>query len=285
MSNATQVLDFNTVDDLAFAADRGRFNSSALPNMNAQDIGPFIELDLLADSGNLDSPYAASWLSLDGIAQLGKALETRRKQWICPRSRLTGIFRTSPYYALDATDLTGFGLAVQQAATAVGFPRRIAAQLAAAIGELHSNIHEHAQAPRTGIVAFRAHPHQIELVVADQGIGVLESLRGAAAYADLCDHGEALRLALSEGVSRYGSCENRGYGFRPLLVGLANLKGSLRFRSSDHALLIDGQHPSLMTARTAQKPYISGLFISIVCRLCGPLLVEIPPAPAVAVSP
>ena len=265
MSNATQALDFNTVDDLAFAAERGSFNSSALPNMNVQDIGPLIELHLLAESGNLDSPYTAPWLSLNGIAQLGKALEARRKQWICPRLKLTGILRTSPSYALGATDWTAFGLAAQQAA-AMGFPRRIAAQLAAALGELHSNIHEHAQAPRTGIVAFRAHPHKIELVVADQGIGVLESLRGASAYADLCDHGEALRLALSEGVSRYGSCANRGYGFRPLFVGLANLKGSLRFRSGDHALLIDGRHPSLMTARMAQKPYISGFFISIVCE-------------------
>ena len=267
MSDATQALDFNAVDDLAFAAERGRLNGSALPRMKAQDIGPLIELDLLAESGNLVSPYAASWLSLDGLVQPAKALETRQRKWICPRSGLTGILRTSPSYALDATDWTAFGLATQQAVRAAGFPRRVAAQLAAALGELHSNIYEHAEAPRTGVVAFRARADQVELVVADQGIGVLESLRGVSAYAGLCDHGEALGLALREGVSRYGCNDGRGYGFRPLFVGLANLKGSLRFRSGDHALLIDGRHPTLMTARTAQKPYISGLFISIVCEI------------------
>lgn len=267
MTTVAHALDFDTLDDLAFADARGRLNTRSLPTINAQSIGPVIELILLAAMGKLSSPHTAPWLSLEQLAPLGKALETGRMQWVCPRSKRTGLLRTSPLEADNATIWTRFGLAAQQAARAAGFPRRISAQLAAALGEFHSNIYEHAQAPHTGMVVFRAQSNQFEFVVADQGVGVLKSLQGATTYANLRDHGEALRLTLAEGVSRYGPGENRGYGFRPLFIGLANLRGNLRFRSGDHALMIDGQHPSLMTARTAQKPPIPGFLISVVCEI------------------
>ena len=72
-----------------------------------------------------------------------------------------------------------------------GFPRKIAAQLAAAIGELYSNIYEHCGAPGTGLIAFRAQSNRFEFAVADRGIGVLESLRTCGDYTALSDPGEA----------------------------------------------------------------------------------------------
>ena len=263
-------LDFKTLDGLAFAAERGRLSGRSLSIMAARELGPVLELALLAEGGLLPSPHAAPWLSLDGLAPLGQALKAGRGQWICPHSRLIGFLCTGLAAVKDDAIWTGFGVAAQRAAKKAGFPRRIAAQLAAALGELHSNIYEHALAPDTGVIAFRAQPGRFEFVVADRGIGVLESLRSAATYEKLDDHGEALRLALSEGVSRFGSDAGRGHGFRPLFVGLANLKGTLRFRSGDHALMIDGQHPTLMTARVAQKPSVSGLLISVNCETAAP---------------
>jgi len=62
-----------------------------------------------------------------------------------------------------------------------------------------------------------------------------------------------LRLALTDGVSRYGKEAKRGAGFRPIFVGLANLAGSLRFRTGDHALTIEGQKIELMSSKMAQK--------------------------------
>ena len=88
-------------------------------------------------------------------------------------------------------------------------------------------------------------------------------------YTGLDDHGEALRLTLTDGVSRHGSGTGRGRGFRPLFIGIANLNGSLRFRSGDHALIIDGRNPSLMAARLAQKPTIGGFFASVKCLVTG----------------
>jgi hypothetical protein len=87
------------------------------------------------------------------------------------------------------------------------------------------------KAANTGFVAFRAIPEAFEFVVADRDIGILNSLKTAAEYAHLTDHGHALRLALSEGCSRHGTAAGRGMGFRPLFIGLANLHAGLRFRS------------------------------------------------------
>ena len=91
----------------------------------------------------------------------------------------------------------------------------------------------------------------------------MESLQRSATYASLEDHGKALEEALKDGTSRFGNDGGHGYGFRPIFIGLTNLKGSLRFRSGDHALLMDGTSPNLTTAKLAQKPNIDGFFASI----------------------
>jgi hypothetical protein len=71
---------------------------------------------------------------------------------------------------------------------------------------------------------------------------------------------------LTDGMSCHGANVGRGHGFRPLFIGLANVRGSLRFRSGDHALVIDGTNPSLMTAKVGQKPFLKGLLISVACE-------------------
>jgi hypothetical protein len=131
---------------------------------------------------------------------------------------------------------------------------------------MQSNIYEHSQASRTGIVAFKATPGTFEFVVCDRGIGVLKSLQGCPAYADLTDHGQALKLTLGDGISRHGLQSGRGLGFRPLFRGLANLNGVLRFRSGDYALTIEGQNPGMIPAKLWQKPIIQGFFASVICR-------------------
>lgn len=266
---ALSPFDFAALDDLAFASERGRLSSRTLPGMVARDLGPVIELAQLAAGGLLPAPERAAWLNLDGLGALYRALLGGRSQWVCPDGRRIGFLKTGRSPVPEAV-WTGFGLAAQQGAVGAGFPKRIAAQLVAALGELHSNLYEHSQAPETGLIAFRAGLDRFEFVGTDRGIGVRESLRSCSAYARLEDHGEALRLALTDGVSRHGPEASRGHGFRPLFVGLANLRGSLRFRSGDHALLINGRNPSLVRAQLAQKPPIPGFLISVVCESAAP---------------
>lgn len=193
-----------------------------------------------------------------------KAFRSGSAEWVCPRTRGIGFLRTRIPY--DTNVWTAFGLATQRSAIDAGFPKVIAAQLVAALGELHSNVYEHSKNAASGIIAFQGRPGQFEIAVVDGGIGVLQSLRENPIYASISDAGDALRLALTNGVSRFEQKKaSRGYGFHPLFVGLANMHCTMRFRSGDHALLIDGRNPTLIKAHVAQKPDIAGFLISVKC--------------------
>lgn len=266
-------LSFPILDDLAFAAARGRLEDQPVPMTTTASIGPFLELWQLGAAGLLPGPESASWLAFDGMKTFYRELRTGRRHWVCPTTRSIGFFRPADQSPEAQNAEILFGMEVQRAASSVGFSRTRAQQLVGALRELIDNIIVHSGAPESGLAAFKASDGDLELVVCDQGIGVLESLRTTPEQAGLTDHGDALRLALTEGVSRFGSDANRGKGFRPLFVGLANIWGSLRFRSGDHALTIDGQSPSLIAARCAQKAPIPGFFASVQCRVAKGLAV------------
>jgi anti-sigma regulatory factor (Ser/Thr protein kinase) len=265
MSGTT--LTFSALDGLAFAADRGRLNAVAPDTkFEAGPLGPLMELRQLGVEGLLPHPDKAAWLDLGAAVSFEAALRAGSKQWIGGDRGSTGFFRIGVTWSEDDTAWVGFGLAAQKAAVAGGFHRRIAAQFAAALVEMVSNIHEHAGASASGIAAFSAGIGEFEFVVADHGVGILESLRSGPDYKSLADHGHALRLALTDGVSRYGRQAKRGNGFRPIFVGLANLSGMLRFRTGDHALIIDGQKIDIVSAKTAQKAPMKGFLVSVACR-------------------
>ncbi|WP_434615202.1 hypothetical protein [Azospirillum sp. B2RO_4] len=176
-----------------------------------------------------------------------------------------GFLRTSSDLVNDEKAWVSFALCAQKAANMAGFSRRTSAQFAGALGELRDNIYEHSGVSEDGIIAFRAEKGVFEFAASDRGMGVLESLRTSDDYAEVIDYGEALSLILTDGVSRYGLSSGRGRGFRPIFIGLANINGSLRFRSGDHALIINGQNPSLMSAQTSQKTMIEGFSASVIC--------------------
>jgi hypothetical protein len=237
---STPCFDFATLDGIAFAADRGKLGSRTLPTVVATTLGPLVELLELSWSGLLPRPEKTEWLNLDGLSIFHRALTSGRSHWISSDGRRMGYLRM----AAQAGDETAWIFAAQQAAAMAGFPTRIAQQLAAAIGEFHSNVYEHSGAPHTGLMAFRAGVTNFEFVVADRGIGVLSSLKSCAEFDRLNDHGEALKLALREGVSRHGSNIGHGFGFRPIFVGLANIRGYLRFvPATTRSSLTELNHP------------------------------------------
>lgn len=264
----TKPLTFAEVDDLAFAAERGRLQGrSASSVFIPAGIGPLIELAQLSGHGQLPPLEANPWIALDAYSAFYNAIATGREQWMCPHSQRLGFIRTTWDPLGDDTRWTSFLYQAQRAAVAGDFPRRVASQVVAAIGELQSNIYEHSEAAQTGLIAFQEAQRHFEFVIADRGIGMLASLRSCPDYASLHDHGAALARALEDGHSRYGLAAGRGQGFRQLFIGLANLNGALRFRSGDHALTIDGRSPTLMMAKLAQKPHIKGFIASVSCSL------------------
>lgn len=260
-------LGFSDVDGLGFAAQRGRLGRyEGFLALAARDLGPFIEYALLGAAAMVPKPDEAPWLRLEGMTSLYRALRRRESRWVCPATQGIGIFRTELVLPEDDSPWVAFCLAAQKAATANGFPRKTAAQFAGALGELHSNIYEHSGAPRSGVIAFKASLGLFELVVADWGMGALASLQRCPDYAGLTHHGRALELVLTDGVSRFGEGSGRGYGFHDLFTGLANLNGTLRFRSGNYALTMEGENPRAIPCHLEEKVPIKGFFASVACR-------------------
>lgn len=259
---------FAVLDDIAFAAARGRLGPGALAESTyiADDLGPVLELAQLAAAGLLPPPSRASWLTFGALGELWQQLCAGRPCWAC-RSERVGYLRLKPTKPEDPAEDASFGIEAHKGALAVGIPSGIAAQLVGAIGEMQGNVYDHSQAPATGIAVYRATGRRFEFVVADRGIGSLASLRTCSEYADLTDDGEALRLTLTDGVSRHGTRSGHGRGFRPLFTGLANLNGALRFRSGSGVLTLDGMNPSLVAAKLGVKPEVRGFLAAVVCTL------------------
>ena len=270
MTAVGRQLLFRDVDGLALAAANGKLDETKLPATYVPHrLGPLLELMQLYAGGRMPRP--SNWLVLDGASPLVDALEQKEESWVSPRQRYVGFIGAARRGREGDSRFTGFLMNAKRAGNEVaGLPAAVSGQLVAAMEELENNIHEHAGAPDTGILAYRAEPGAFEFVVADRGIGILRSLRRCPAYAVLPDEGRALEAALTDGVSRYGPHSNHGYGFRPIFTGLMNLHGELRFRSGDHAITMDGTSPAIATSRTTQKAAIDGFFASVRCHAKQP---------------
>ena len=259
-----RILDFRAVDDLAFAGEKGRLDRvPANVCFTANALGPLLEVRQLRASKTLPDGQLP-WLDAGALTRLDQALRSGAREWF-GEADASGLLR------LEAeprpVEWTNFAMRMKRAGVAAGLSSEWAAQMAAALREMESNIGEHSGAPASGVLAYRTVPGRLEFVATDTGRGVLATLREAPDYATLVDHGEALRLTLTDGASRLGAGLGRGYGFRPLFTGLANRNGALRFRSGSAALIIDGSSPSLIHAQVTSKATVTGLFVSVVCSV------------------
>lgn len=264
----TKPLSFRDVDGLGFAASVTDFDTELVPvNYSPNSLGPLLELIQLDAGRRLPKhPEGKSWLASNGSAPLISALLRGDERWTSPENHRMGFIRAQRAADSSENSLISFLMNAATAARDVtGLPGTVPRQLAAAMQELENNIHEHSEAPETGIIAFRATPGVFEFVASDRGIGILDSLKRCPDYMRLRDSGKALEAALTDGTSRFGADSRHGHGFRPIFIGLMNLHGELRFRSGDHALIMDGTTPTLSTAQLQQKPYIDGFFASVQC--------------------
>lgn len=273
----TRPLDFGLLDDVLPAVHRSRNHAArqALLEAEAEAVGPVLEyaLQLASADGALprleQMPVSATRGAIQALlAGSGPVRSNALALQACPVE-----FCRVP----DGTQGPGwiaFCKRLQNAAERAGYSPRIAAGLTAAFGEMVDNVLCHSQRPRSGIVAYRWTDGRFEYVVADTGVGVLDSLRTNPGYSHLVDDGLALQTALTEGESRFGRGSGRGLGFRQVFLSLANLFGSLRFRSGDHTLVIDGTGPTLTTARLAQNVHYQGFLVSVSCATSSPVQIR-----------
>ena len=271
MSDQLIPLTLPVVDALAFAAVRGCLQTTLAESRNvyaADELGPLVEfLHAVRADDTISSTDLVRLVTATGsLGEVLSGLVFGRPGCLAADGRLAGFYRTGSDAEGEEDEWISFLMAARRATTVAQFPAREGAQIVAAMRELRSNIDEHSGAPGSGIVAFKAGiPGHFEFVVADQGRGVLDSLRSSQEYAGLNSHARALRLALEEGESRKGRGIGNGNGFRPIFAGLADMRGRLRFRSGDHALVIDGRF-DLTTAAIAQKAMLPGFIAMVSCR-------------------
>lgn len=263
MEHGYGVLDFRAVDGIGFAAEQGRL--ATIPStfrLSADRLGPLLEVQHLQECGFF--PAHPHWLDAGPLSNLQSAVSERRPLWYRRGSIAVGVMKVANHSVSNRW--TTFAMEAKRAAIGADFDSDWAGQMVAAIREMEDNVREHSGNLESAYLAYRAVQGLFEFVVADHGSGVLSTLREAPEHKGLSSDGEALRAALTEGVSRFGRDKNRGYGYRPLFTGLVNRRAGLRFRSGTGSLTMDGVAPGLPSARIGAKPRASGLFVSVCCE-------------------
>jgi anti-sigma regulatory factor (Ser/Thr protein kinase) len=153
----------------------------------------------------------------------------------------------------------------RQSAKSVGFDLEKAKGIAAALGEMADNATIHANAPVGVLVGYQVIDGTAICCVADVGIGVLASLSSHEAYRYLRTHKDAVRLALQNGVSRYGPGQG-GSGFNNVFKALAAMSGTLRFRSGEGCVTMDGTDFEADKGEESYVIFRPGFQVTICCR-------------------
>ena len=259
-------LTFRDVDGLARQAANGGLQQSALgvAAFRAEHFGPVVEMASLIAAARLPAWILADHVRAGGGGNLVRAIIEGVQPIAARNGDKIGAFSLAN---ADESAFMSFNLAARKAAEAAGFSNDTAAQFGAALFELKNNVADHSLATETGLLFFCGGDRWFEFGVTDRGQGVLASLKSWPDYADLANHGDALRLAVSEGGTRYGPGSLHGYGFRPIFLGLAGYRGYLRWRSGDHALVIDARNPNASSGDLLQKPVVDGLTLSVRCGM------------------
>jgi len=158
---------------------------------------------------------------------------------------------------------TAFVKRAEVTAREVGFANEVAAGIAGAIQELADNVVRHSEVPDSGMAGFANSNGTFEYIIADAGVGMLQSLRNAPEFASLRDDLEALPLAITPGVSRFGRGSGFGYGFRAVFLPLRAAVGKIRLRSGSAVLSVEGSSIRPDLARCSQRPHHQGVVVSV----------------------
>jgi len=257
-------LSFELLEDVMYLEEERRNEIIATTDINR--IGPLVEY-AYHDYDNFENKVApvaggdevlslVRTLQLNGIHSMGNQTSLHPRQVE---------FMRGPQSEREFEDArwVAFCKRWENAGREAGLAKGFTAGLTRAIQEMVSNVFEHCEHSETSLVGYKWKPSEAEFIVADSGIGVLESLRSNPHYDFLRDSGRALDVALRDGESRFGKDMGRGFGFRDLLYNIASRRCYLRFRSGDHCLTIDGTG-QYITKIIKQCPNLRGFLISIV---------------------
>ena len=217
---------FDQLDDLSLAVSTTKRPKS----FAAGRLGPLVELSSLQRLGHSCLPKLTDLRLTQRLQALLRVSEET-----CFRNTQASIQLTKVFWDRDDEPDQWMTLCrdLESRAITSGFDKSCARGLVAALREFVDNIHDHSEAAVTGLAGYAIASNDLEIVVADSGIGMLQSLRSSSEFRYLTDSGQALKIAIEDGKSRHGSLSGHGRGFRPLFQGLSNLASFLRIRSGD----------------------------------------------------
>jgi hypothetical protein len=133
-----------------------------------------------------------------------------------------------------------------------------------AMSAMTENALLHAKSKVAVLVGYQVLDHAALFTVADVGRGVLASLRSSAEFQNLAHSRDALRLALRDGVSCLG--RGNGYGFHQVFKALANQFGTLRFRTGNVCIVMDGTQFEADLGTESYPEPLPGFQVTVCCR-------------------
>ena len=161
---------------------------------------------------------------------------------------------------------------VKSAGIKAGLEDSFSGALSATLGEMVENIILHSEKSFTGIAGYQWKNNEFEYVVADAGIGVMNSFIQNPDYKWIQDSSQALKTAIKNGETRFGKGERHGTGFN-LLLNIAKRNSYLRFRSGNHSLILNGKDAEQIGSileETFVCSNFSGFLISFTCQVPNP---------------
>lgn len=260
--------NFKVVDDIVWAANtRGLPEADSICLVSTDRLGPLVELAMARRS----SPERFSKVHCAGAA--AESVSSALNDGTISGGGYGEHLGVLPMTRDESTQPGGeryeqWLLRFQTATARAGFQKPFARQLAGALGELADNVLLHSESDSVALAGFRVAANSVEFVVADTGIGVLNSLRQNPAHAHLTGAGQALEAIVHHGASRFAADTGHGQGIKQFLRVLAGQNGHLRFRSSDHALTLRGDLAiGVGTLEVSCKAELPGLTVSVQCLL------------------
>lgn len=262
--------DFTAADDMLQEASRERLaGHGPIIIERSGRIGPIVELTLA--SLQCESQYQSVTIEGGFAPKLYQALQSGQP-FGSSYQDVAGAFPLgvdNPVIGATAT-WDQWTVHAENIAKYNGLGAHVIASLLGAMVEIQDNVYEHSGAPQTGLVAYAVTSSSFEFVVADRGIGVLQTLRQNPRYADVSDAGAALKEIVKDGVSRFPSEAGRGQGFNQLFRALVGHNAELRFRSGDHTLTMRPTNDALQGETIlAQVAALHGFAVSVFYRSNG----------------
>ena len=181
MATNPQILDFASLDQVALGIERETLDRADIPFFEAGPLGPMAEAWVISKTWKGTAFEDVSWLEAGCFSNMFEELGSG-----VTRSQLTGVLTSwlGSDQILDRVSWTGFLMRVSSAIKSCGFDDHAKNGISAALREFRSNIAEHAGQVDGSFVAFHASELTFEVVVADRGRGVLQSLQENPNYSD-----------------------------------------------------------------------------------------------------